>query len=376
MDELRASFQSAKAVLDPNRMHIVAKEATMHFAERTAQVNNNNARTCPESGILFLTQISKAEIGSIYCAQLETAARFDIPMNILSFGNPNAAQVNKMKEMINLIRERVSDDCIILFNDADVYFQKDAAYFKQAYLNSLAKVGYRHVLVSAECACWPNLIWMEDGHHWCYTSYPKAHTKLRYVNSGGYIGYAKEVLELFDQIIYNLTYVNYIRKDRSKRGYGDNPPWGRYNFYEDDQELLQSAYYYGNRLIKLDHDATIFLPLGDWNNWGGAKESMPDCPNAIKELTLDPVTNLFYLQKRLIDVTKDEKETFIPPILHFNGPAKYREDSRWARLFQQTPDSEASKMKKRLFSIVRVAGKHSVHLSYGEMCKEVWRYGQ
>ena len=119
-----------------------------------------------------------------------------------------------------------------------------------------------------------------------YTTYPKSHTKLRYVNSGGYIGYAKEILQLLEQLLYNTTYVNYIRKDRSKRGYGDNPPWGRYFFYEDDQELLQSAYYYKNPLIKLDHDATIFLPLGDWNNWGGSKESMPDCPNSIGELAL------------------------------------------------------------------------------------------
>ena len=216
---------------------------------------------------------------------------------------------------------------------------------------------------------------MEDGHKFCYVDFPKSPTKLRFINSGGYIGYAKEVLELLTQLVYNRTYIDYIRQNRNKKGFGMNNHY-KWDFYDCDQELMQSAYFYKNPLIKLDHHASIFLPLGDWDHWQGRAESKADCPPAMREIEFDANSQAWAVRKSIIYPSSAKNFGFggdssllIPAVMHFNGFAKDNHDFKSNRIFKKAQNQqEIEKIKKRSFHFVNINNKFNFHLRFEEIC--------
>lgn len=366
--ELRSIMEAGKANVPSEKLSSILRESGSN-----AEIKQKSKRSCPSSGILFFTRVTKAAPRSIYCNMLETIARFNIPLNILGYGKKveGFSHLAKYVEMIDIIKESISDDCIVMFNDADVYYQRPPEYYKQKYLESIERHnGHRHLLVSAECACWPNLIWMQDGHKFCYEDFPKSPTKLRFINSGGYIGYAKEILELLTQLVYNRTYIDYIRQNRNKLGYGMNNQY-KWDFYDCDQELMQSAYFYKNPLIKLDHHASIFLPLGDWDHWQGRPESKADCPPAMREISLDSNSQVWAIKRKLIMPGYSSDESLlIPAVLHFNGFAKDNFGVKSNFIFKKVQNQqEAEKLKKFPYHFVNVNNKFDFHLNFEEICQ-------
>lgn len=171
-------------------------------------------------------------------------------------------KINLLKEELENYKDR--QDLIIMFTDAyDVVFLGDP----QEILEKFSKFN-ANVVFSAESFCWPQES-LKD-------SYPQIESGKRFLNSGGFIGTAKELYDIVthkpimdtddDQLYYSLIYV--------------------------DPELRQKFN------MKLDHKSAIF------QNLNGATAEV--------ELVFDDIF------PKILNTMYDSK----PLVLHGNGPSK------------------------------------------------------
>ena len=133
--------------------------------------------------------------------------------------------MNLLRDALRLYKDDRSK--IVLFTDAyDVIFLSDLKNIATAFEKQGAKV-----LFGAEAFCWPDQS--------LATKYPEVKYGKRYLNSGLYMGYLPEILELLDRVPIKNT--------------------------EDDQLFFTEAYLDENLRkklnIKLDHNSEIFQNL-------------------------------------------------------------------------------------------------------------------
>lgn len=147
---------------------------------------------------------------------LRSANVYGIKVEVLGMGQqwkggnmeyPGGGQkVLLLKEKLNSLKDTVKKDTIILFTDSyDVIFLTD--------INDIAdrfKKTNKRLLFSAEPFCWPD--------HNLAKQYPDNGSSNAFLNSGGFIGYYAEVLEVLntkeianeedDQLFYTKIYLN------------------------------------------------------------------------------------------------------------------------------------------------------------------------
>lgn len=167
---------------------------------------------------------------------MDTAKEFNINPTVLGFGQTWKGGEIETKPgggwKVKLIKEALQPykndkDKIILFTDGyDVIFINDLEYIVQKFKNFEARI-----LFSAEPYCWPdkNLA----------SKYPEVKDGNRYLNSGLYMGYVPEILEILE-----------------KEDIGDT---------DDDQLFFTKVYLdeeFRTRInMKLDHNNEIFQNL-------------------------------------------------------------------------------------------------------------------
>ncbi|XP_012233365.2 procollagen-lysine,2-oxoglutarate 5-dioxygenase isoform X2 [Linepithema humile] len=193
-------------------------------------------------------------------------------LNVLGLGEPWRGGDMKTAGggyKINLLKKALADyrndaNRIVLFTDSyDVIFLGGLAAIVERFLDTSARV-----LFSAEGYCWPDKS--------LAANYPPVSRGKRYLNSGGFIGYANDVYDILD---------NTPVKD------------------EDDDQLFYTTAYLREELrtrhkIKLDHKSEIFQNLF----------------GAVADVELRFKGEEAYLQNIVYST--------MPLILHGNGPSK------------------------------------------------------
>ncbi|XP_072758610.1 procollagen-lysine,2-oxoglutarate 5-dioxygenase isoform X2 [Anoplolepis gracilipes] len=199
--------------------------------------------------------------------------KFRDNLRILGLGEPwkggNVRNYAGGGYKINLLKKALKDyrndeKKIILFTDSyDVIFLGDLSAIVERFLSTDARV-----LFSAEAYCWPDKS--------LATHYPAVSRGKRYLNSGGFIGYATDVYEILNKALIND---------------------------EDDDQLFYTTIYLQEDLrmqhkIKLDHKSEIFQNLN----------------GAVADVELRFKGEEAYLQNIVYNT--------VPLILHGNGPNK------------------------------------------------------
>ncbi|KYN44845.1 Procollagen-lysine,2-oxoglutarate 5-dioxygenase 3 [Trachymyrmex septentrionalis] len=242
---------------------------------------------------------------------------FHDKLNILGLGEPwkggNVVRYAGGGYKINLLRKALEDyqndeKKIILFTDSyDVIFLGDLSTIVERFLDTDARV-----LFSAEAYCWPDKS--------LATQYPPVSRGKRYLNSGGFIGYASDVYKILETAVI---------KD------------------EDDDQLFYTIVYLQDELrlrykIKLDHKSEIFQNL-----YG-----------AVADVELRFKGEEAYLQNIVYNT--------VPLVLHGNGPSKLVLNSLGNYLARAwTPDEgclacwdqtiELDKIKPKTYPVILIA---------------------
>lgn len=197
----------------------------------------------------------------------ESCKTYDQPYKILGLGRkwnggdlekgPGGGQkINFLKEELDSWSEEKLNKTTVLFSDSyDVIVNAN----KQEVLEKYSKFG-KSILFSGEMSCWP-IKTLED-------FYPKTESKYRFLNSGGFIGNAKNILDIIS-----------IRKIED---------------YEDDQLYFTKCFLSSNYDIKIDYSCEIFQTLN------GAKNDM----------------EILFNRSRIRNIHTNT----IPCIFHGNGP--------------------------------------------------------
>ncbi|XP_028049149.1 procollagen-lysine,2-oxoglutarate 5-dioxygenase isoform X2 [Monomorium pharaonis] len=188
------------------------------------------------SDILIFTVASNETDGFQRYLRSAEVYGFRDKLNVLGLGEPwkggNVVKYSGGGYKINLLRKALQEyqndeRKIVFFTDSyDVIFLGDLSAIVERFLNTGARV-----LFSAEAYCWPDSS--------LAAQYPPVSRGKRYLNSGGFVGYASDVYKILDTAPI---------KD------------------EDDDQLFYTTVYLNDELrvrhkIKLDHKSEIFQNL-------------------------------------------------------------------------------------------------------------------
>ncbi|KAH0954090.1 hypothetical protein HN011_010425 [Eciton burchellii] len=238
---------------------------TCHVVSETPAVDTNDV-------LVFTVASNETDGFRRYVRSIEVHG-FRNNLNVLGLGElwrgGNVLKYPGGGYKINLLRKALEDyrndeKKIVLFTDSyDVIFLGDLSAIVERFLNTGARV-----LFSAEAYCWPDKA--------LATHYPPVSRGKRYLNSGGFIGYASDLYEILDTAEI---------KD------------------EDDDQLFYTTVYLRNELrmrhkIKLDHKSEIFQNLN----------------GAVADVELRFKGEESYLQNIVYNT--------VPLILHGNGYSK------------------------------------------------------
>lgn len=150
---------------------------------------------------------------------------FGIPYKILGLGEPwvgGESENGVLKtfgggQKINLLKEELKGwldmrNHVIMFTDSyDVVLLQNPQMILKKF-----REFERPIVFSAEKTCWPNPSLVDD--------YPYSKTKYKFLNSGGFIGYANEIYELIkdpidnkddDQLYYTQKYLKQIQTSKT-----------------------------------------------------------------------------------------------------------------------------------------------------------------
>ncbi len=165
---------------------------------------------------------------------------FDIPLEVLGFGQPYHGNGTKIVYLMEYLKRQDPEE-IVLFTDAyDSFFVRDVGGLEAKFRE------FDHPLLFS---CEDNYYFRIQGvehlflNPYYYYKYPKSESKYekyRYLNSGGYIGYAKNILDLFDES-------------------------GITKKMHSDQANLHKQFVRNPDSIRLDYDHTIFTNYGKFS---------------------------------------------------------------------------------------------------------------
>jgi hypothetical protein len=262
---------------------------------------------CPDSGIFVYTYANyySSKYNPEFSLALQTAALNDIPLNVIGWGAQYLkGHVKKMQTAL-MVTSMLPSDCIVMFNDAyDVLFTTDLMDIKNRFLRTGHKVIY-----SGECGCWPQKIMPEFGEEWCRNVYPPAPTFYRYLNSGGWIGYAGNMNNVIRLQMQEAE--NWNKTGKKAKG---------------DQQMVAAVYVRGEADIHIDHYAEFFQ-----NMYDGEISMYENC----KPLT-DVQWNGTHWENK---VTKTA-----PAILHFSGPDKYLANNYFPNILSRFSEKKVNEL--------------------------------
>jgi hypothetical protein len=204
---------------------------------------------------------------------MNSAKKHSIDIDVLGMGERFYGLSLKLIWVRNYL-EKIPDDHVVLFVDGyDVFFCEG----KREILRKFHQIGAPFV-IAAETGCWT--------HSDRLNEFPPSTTPFRYLNSGSYIGYVKNVKAILSAL------------------QPDHRPW--YN----DQFLFIDHYLQNKNLYHLDTLGILFLPLyGIYPH----------------QYRIDPKKGTVYFFD-----TKTE-----PSLIHGNGPKEAWEEIGWALGYAQ-----------------------------------------
>ena len=274
-----------------------------------------------------------------FCRAVESAIRNDIDLIILGWGVKWTGLSQKLEAAHSFAKSLPETD-VILFTDAyDVMFTEKTSVIHEKFMTLSAKTKSQ-IIFSAECGCWPHVM---ENKEICLSKYPMSPTPYRYLNSGTWIGYAKESAIMLQEIM------NEAGKDFANA---------------NDQKLVADMYMEGRNGIKLDFYNEIFQSM---------------------HMTLDPP--LPYCNPILdVRLTEDRKWKNIltsstPAVFHFNGGGKSHHLDMEGKMWYQSEDMNTIEIRKQLSShAIRIPTAASGILTFKDICggylnnmDEMWR---
>ena len=212
---------------------------------------------------------------------LESSFLQGIKLHVIGLNKPFSF-IKKFEYYFEELNNIENDDTIVIFTDAyDVFYNDNLDKIKSKFLDMNANIVFG-------CERWYSHQVKEKRA--VYDKFSKLYgnmSKYRYLNSGGYIGYKKSLLDL----LTNILHKDFIEKVEKANGEKD-----------DDQCLL--GYYlsekYDNINYKLDYNCNIFYtPTEDWNDSKICIENMSKFNSSIihvpwKQRYNHILTGLFY----------------------------------------------------------------------------------
>ena len=234
---------------------------------------NNNENE--NSKLFAVTYASHGGRDDRFCRSVESAIRNNINLIILGWGIKWRGLSQKL-EAAHDFTSNLNNNDIILFTDAyDVLFTDEPHIIKQKYLEFNSSIVF-----SAECGCWPHIM---DGRI-CFDKYPMSPTPYRYLNSGAWIGRAKQAQNMLNYVMIQAG-ANFANAN--------------------DQKLMGDIYIEGKYDIKLDFYSKIFQSMHMTLD-----KPLPYC-DPTKHIKLNKHNNF-------INTLTNTK----PAIYHFNGGGK------------------------------------------------------
>lgn len=264
-----------------------------------------------------------------FCRSVESAIRHDYDLVILGWGVKWRGLSQKL-EAAHAYAASLPEHDLMLFTDAfDVLYTSEANKIVETFLSRNYSI-----LFAAECGCWPHI--MED-ENICLHRYPPSPTPYRYLNSGTWIGYAKQAKEMLAEVI-RLAGQNF-----------DNA---------NDQKLVADMFLAGTHGIKLDYQCEIFQSMHRTD-----PPPLPLC-NPSADMHLSPEKRWF-----------NSRTKTYPAIFHFNGGGKAHhlrmEKSVW---YKESSYYHGDKWEALRHSRVTVPSR-SPHgfMNFDELCPDYLR---
>lgn len=291
-------------------------------------VNENSSESMSNKAspkLHIVTYASHMGSDDRFCRAIESAFRHDINILILGWNVKWEGLSQKLRAAYDF-SQSIPDTDIILFTDAfDILYTQSADYILKEFL----KINHT-ILFSAECGCWPHV--MEDKDI-CINEnkgYPKSPTPYRYLNSGSWIGYAKESGEMLQSVIQEA---------------------GSDFANANDQKLI-ADYFISKRFgIKLDYFNRIFQAMHMTLD-----APLPYC-NPLNDIVMKDLK--WYNMK-----TKG-----YPAVFHFNGGGKVQhlpmERDCW---YKKSPFNDAKSIEALSQKLFRTLPLSSKNLTFVDVC--------
>lgn len=186
-----------------------------------------------------LTVISPAYYDSLspYLLLSDSCERLGLPLHTYGMGEPwpwllEAKVVRLAKEI-----EQIDSEYFLMTDAGDSFILDD----EEAIMHKFLKAD-TPVLVSAEKKCWP--------HTMLADKYPPSPSHWRYLNSGGFIGAKKPLLNLLNAM-QHITAPSWMHMKRTRDWMND--------------QFLMSLLYVEGYPMQLDTSCSIFQCMGDAN---------------------------------------------------------------------------------------------------------------
>ncbi|CEP02364.1 DUF5672 domain-containing protein [Plasmodiophora brassicae] len=167
------------------------------------------------------------------CHLLYTGALFQLKVKVVGFRGaaPDDVLFEKIPVTLDELRQHDPDDIVMFVDAYDVLLVDTEANIVDKFLAM-----NEPVVFTAEKGCWPFMDGRPDGERICQDEYPASPTPYRYLNSGGWIGYAGAAVKAFEEMM--------ALPEASAKAI--------------DQELASLVLLHGRARVALDHRASIF----------------------------------------------------------------------------------------------------------------------
>jgi len=168
-----------------------------------------------------------------FCRAVESAYHHSIELTILGWGVKWTGLSQKLYAAYNYAKSIPPTDIIMFVDAFDVMFAGSPEYILEQF-----RASSKTILFAAECGCWPQI--MENRGHDCFHAYPPSPTPYRYLNSGTWIGVAKESAAML------LDIINKAGSDFANA---------------NDQKLVSDMFIHKQHGIQLDYFSSIFQSM-------------------------------------------------------------------------------------------------------------------
>jgi hypothetical protein len=301
------SAQISKAVHAASKLHATGKRPKLHAVTYASHHGRDDR----------------------FCRSVESAVRHKYELVILGWQVKWRGLSQKLEAAYSFAASLPEND-LMLFTDAfDVLYTSESDRIVDVFLSH----NYT-ILFAAECGCWPHVM---DDVKICTDKYPQSPTPYRYLNSGTWIGYAKQARDMLAEVI-RLAGKNF-----------DNA---------NDQKLVADMFLAGTHGIQLDYQCEVFQSMH--------RTDPPPLPSCNPSLDLELSSEKRWFNKR----TKS-----FPAIFHFNGGGKEHHLRMENKVWYKDSSYYSGNNWNSLISSVILVPNHqpSGTLRFDEICSDYVR---